>query len=180
MHISDIERGTNRGIYNEPLIDNTIGQRRLRLIILFTVNAITISYSSIGIILLYLNYNIIRDCIQSHILTYTTSYICLFIISNICWEGAYLKYTEKYFWIFSIIELSNIACLTWALFELYVIPYNNEETIILDSFNNNTQCLKLENTGSWAYMESSVIFIIVSSIVYVISISIFSYRREVN
>jgi len=163
---------------NVPLLQSLTRKNSLIKIILFLTITITITYSFLGIIFLCNNYNLIIECPQSHILLYTVTYICLFIIGNIFCEKTYQKYTEIYFWIFSGIELCNITIVTWAVFELCIIPYNNNDTLIAGSFNNNTSCLKLQNSDSWTFMESTVVVIIIFTIVYAISIAYLSTHRE--
>ena len=163
---------------NVPLLQSLTRKNSLIKIILFLTITITITYSFLGIIFLCNNYNLIIECPQSHILLYTVTYICLFIIGNIFCEKTYQKYTEIYFWIFSGIELCNITIVTWAVFELCIIPYNNNDTLIAGSFNNNTSCLKLQNSDSWTFMESTVVVIIIFTIVYAISIAYLSTHRD--
>ena len=181
MRIADLEsnnQSQRENLKNVPLLQSRARNYSPTKIIIFLTITITIIYSFLGIILLCNNYNVIIDCPQSHILLYTVTYICLFIIGNIFCEKAYQKYTEIYFWIFSGIELCNITIVTWAVFELCIIPYNNNDTLIAGSFNNNTSCLKLQNSDSWTFMESTVVVIIIFTIVYAISIAYLSTHRD--
>jgi len=161
---------------NEQFLQTIKKYNKWRLIRTLILTISTIIYTVCGITFLIINKNNITTCPESHILFYIVVCICLFAISNLCFENLIKSNMQHYkigqcVWIIVAIIVFHILILGWGIIELYIIPNNiNNNTQIPDTFVNNTACGSLKETNIWHYGYATIVVICISILINIILI----------